>query len=723
MAKKVEAHVENRLRFKRPAAGQALTSLANAIATAIHIENTVVDRRAGSTVVEEVCGAETNLSIVAHYMKEPGVREYVSRWFLEHQVVRVIEKNIAANTVSTGEAQATLDGLLRELNGVIDNVGAYNVICEFVIPLARKSGLLNDNTKTTRSVVYPAQTVTISDLTMDLAAQNAVRIAETVNVRMHESGKMSRLAYARSFGEALVTIGYELHRSVNVQHIFDDMVKAVHVRLLSATGSDMIGEIDSRWLNHPLVDEFMRNYTFVSAALALPAGTNLGLKNDINTLEKEAPLAVASLKGSRRYQIVGRDEYLRTYGKKTICNVEGEPVFFIGYRNAALASVAQCVSVFNDAIMPNTAKNVVPGPDGITKFVAASMPRGDAASIDFHVNELITAITHLAESGDPRAFYDGEGGSAYSKYIGEAFFLGDDGESFSDELAALMAEACYLDYQGPEEGVTWLYSTHTKYNRYSDAAWAMCYLPGGEFVTSDKGLFFLVAQDIAPTQSVEPRAQLLSEKALFTRVLDLEERERITERERISFNVKIGNENVNGAIQTNEVGMQELPEEARFVIPVHNKLVMDTISAVHASFDELIKSANEVATTPFGGDEGSELDFSNVAVTPQLVSFLKLARSRAVLKFAQSVPPQYRQIVASVMRMRAVAGKSAAQILRLRGTMQQQSFNAYADVLGLVLILATNGLSNQFIRDLLGDSSMVEAIFLTGSDRIKNHTA
>lgn len=723
MAKKKtedKAQMSNRVRFERPNTSNMNSSLATAMANSVRIENTIVDRRAGSTVVEEVCGEVTNLSVVAHYIKEAGVRESVAKWFLEHRVVKVIEANIASNVVSIGEAQATLDGLLRSLNSAVEDAAALNVICEFVIPLAYKAGLLNDRIKTTRSIEFPAKTVSIADLSLDLAAQNAVRVAETVNVRMHESGKMSKLAYARAFGEALVAIGYELHRSVNVQHIFDDIVKAIHVKLLAAASSDMVGEVDSRWLHHPIVDEMSRNYTFVNAALDMPIGGDLGLKNDIHTLEKEAPIAIASLKGSRRYNVVGRDEYLRTYGKKTIVNVEGEPVFFVGYRNASLASVAQCVSVFNDAIMPKQAKNVVPGPDGITKFVASSMPKGNPAGVGFHINELINAITHLAETGDPRSFYNGEGGSAYAKYIGEAFFLGDDGENFSKELVALMADACYLNYTGPEKDVEWIYSTHTEYNRFVDLQWATCYLPGGEFITSDVGLFLLVTKDIAPTSEVEPRAQLLSDKALFTRVLDLEEDKRTVEKERVSFNVKVGAETISGAVVTTEVGMQELPDEARFVVPVHNKLVMDTIAAVHSSFNELINAAKKVASEPFGGEDGTDLDVSNIAVTPQLVSFMNLSRSRAILTFAQSVPPQYRQIVASVMRMRAVANKSASDILRLRGTMQQQSFNAYADVLGLVLILATNGLSSKFIRDLLEDASMVEAIMLTGSDRVKN---
>lgn len=717
--KKSEVATANRVRFYRPIAGIMNASLATAMANAIRIENTIVDRRAGSTVVEEVCGEETNLSVVAHYIKEPGVREKVARWFLEHQVVKVIEQNVSANTISIGEAQGTLDGLMKSLNSAIGDSAVYNVVCEFVIPLAYKSGLLNDQTKTTRSIEFPARTVRISDLSLDLAAQNAVRVAETINVRMHESGKMSKLAFARAFGEALVNIGYELHRSVNVQHIFDDIVKAIHVKLLSSASADMIGEIDSRWLHHPIVDEMSRNFTFVSAALAIRVGGNIALKNDIHTLEKEAPIAIASLKGSRRYNVVGRDEYLRTYGKKTIVNVEGEPVYFVGYRNASLASVAQCVSVFEDAIMPKSARNVVPGPEGITKFVASSMPKGNPASVGFHVNELINALTHLAETGDPRPFYFGDGGSDHAKYIGEAFFLGDDGEQFSKELVALMAEACYLNYNGPEQPVEWIYTTHTKYNRYADAQWAMCYLPGGEFVTSDEGLFLLIADDIAPTAEVEPRAQLLSDKALFTRVLDLDEDGRTIEKERISFAVKIANENITGSIQTTEIGMQDLPDETRFVIPVHNKLVMDTIAAIHGSFTDLVNASAEVAATPFGGEDGTELDVANTAVTPKLVSYINLSRSRAVLKFAQSVPPQYRQIVASVMRMRATANKNAAQILRLRGTMSQQSFNAYADVLGLVLILSTNGLNSQFIRDLLADPSMIEAIMLTGSDRVK----
>lgn len=690
------------------------------VAKPIKFRTVIVDRRAGSTNVEEVYGAKSNLEVVAENMKVKGAREAASRFFLEGRLVQIIESNISTATVKRGEAVSTRDGLIKSINGAISQKEAANIVCEFVIPVAYECGIINETTKITNSIVYGAKTVELSDLSLDLVAQNAVRTAEAINIKMPGNEKMSKQSFARAFSECMQVVGYDLHRAVAIQHLFDDMAKAVRVKLLSDSGNIGKGAIDQTWLDNPIIEELCSNVTFVKAALSYPASGSISTVNDIHTLNRDAPLAIASLKSSRRYAMMTDTEYLSTYGKKTITGIDGAPLFFVGWREASIQKVAQNVSVFPDVLMPSLAVNIIPGPDNASKFVAASHPSGAEASVGYHINQLLSTLQHLAESNDPRIFSaDSADEHVTTRCLGETFVFGDDGLGFAEELAFFLSREVYLrPDDSSENGYSWVYVVETNYTHFNDLSWQISLTAAKEFITDQIGLVFLLTQDMAPKAEVTPRAQLLSEKALFTRVVNMPDGRVIDAKRRFGFAVNLGGTTYQGNVHTTDVGLHELPIDSKFVIPLHNELVIDTINAVHESISEVLKGAGDISLQPF--DEDNELNAGLVAISPATVTFLKQAQVRSVLKMSQSVSSQYRQVVTSLMRMRALTGKSYSEAVRARGALYQDQFMAYSDLVSLSLILMTSGMNIQFIRNVLEMPEAISVIMLYGSDRTEN---
>jgi hypothetical protein len=693
------------------------------------------DRKANSSVIEEICGRETNLDIVAHHMRTAGVRAGVSAFFINGSVAKVISAASPIQAYKIGEAVTTRDELIKLINSSCNMQEVASVVSEFVIPFAFKIGLINEQTVMTTNIVYPAGDPTISDFALDLVGQNAVRITETINISFKGEGKMSKDAFARLVAESLQVIGYELHRGVNTQHLFEDIVKAIHVNMTSGFDPTYLGAIEDEWLTHPVVKELSTNATFLKAARDIVVGSSVATKNDIHTLLKDAPLALASLLGSRRYQVISADEYLSSYGKLTLKDVTGRPLYFVGWRAAEMKPVAQNISVFKDIQLPNLASNIVPGPEGVSSFIAQSSPSGEAAGVNYHVGKYCEMLQHVIESADPRAsYYNTDEGSPFQGNIGETFVHGDDGQSFSETVAMLMADSIMLvrkerdvivkgktvlDDNGDPvvelTGYEFMFSKATKYRDFVDPSYHLSLDAAGVFYTTDVGVLLLVCDDFAPKTQIEPRSQLLAEKAMYTRLIGLDVPSRLVKgKNRIAFNLNLGNMKVSGKLMTSDVGMQEMHDDSYFVIPVYNQRVAIVINDIHDSMNALVKQVEMMATTPL-----SDEFVGAPVVTAGYTQFLGHARARALMEMARSVSPQYRKAVTSLMRMRALASSSAKEAQAARGALYQQQFLGFADVMALATILATNGLPHQFVLDSFSSKNMSELIMLYGSDRVE----
>lgn len=688
----------------------------------LRVTHTIVDRLAGSSIVETICGKEPNLSIIANHLKRNNIRKQAAEFFITHGVTNVLKDVIPAQTIREGEAQTTVDMLIKAINSNVKGKELQSVVAEFVVPLAYKVGLIAGKTEMTTIVEYPVTPVTIGDLSLELAAQSALFQYKDISINGLFTPRMAKAAYIQAFAESLRPIGFDLNNSQNIQHILDDIVKGVYVHIMSPSRVETIGDIEETWLNSQVVTELMSCYPFVSAALEGSSGKNLhGSKNvrprnDAYTLDREAPMALARLKGSKRYAFVSRDEYLSTFGKNTICDLDGSPMFFTLYQEAELQPVAQALNVFEDAVLPGVAKNIVATEEHVTKFVASALPRGESMKLSYHANKFMNALQHVIESGDIRLRYeisdlaDGKEQPLLATSIGVQFGVHDDVSSAATirELTWMYADEIFISYDEEMKTVTPLYRIQTEYKNLHDLTWSAGLAPDGTFVTTNEGMVFLLGKDIASKQSVAPRAQLIGSSAMNTRVIGLDVETRLINDERVSFNLSIGGTRITGKVNTHDIGMQDLSEFTVFVKALHNAKVSEAFANVHQALTRLETDVSLLASTPM--EDLDDEAFGHTLVTHQLVSFLQQARLMSLIAMADSVSPQYRSIVKSVLQMEAMATLKPAEVFRLRGLLKQRSFQAYSDLFALQLVLTTCGLDNSYIEKALTSEQLSNVI-------------
>lgn len=671
----------------------------------VNVTHTICDRRAGTTAIEVIMGEKANLEVIAEHMKHEGVRDAVASFILERRIAKVMNNVIPANMFKPGESIIVRSRLLAELNSVITDPNVLGVMAEFSVALAHSAKILTESIEVTRAIKYATETVSTEALTQDLIAQNAVRTAENISVSFPNTERMSKEAFSEAFAEALIPVGYSLIATNDVQHLFDDIVKAILARLLLSDPAATVGMMEEKWMNHPVVQELSTNYVFVEAARSLATkmgntnGPSIATKNSMFSLDRDAPLALASLKASRRFAITRADEYKATYGKVTLTDPTGAPCFFYGWRAGAMSGVAQNVCVFDDATMPGVAKNIVPGSPTADKFIQSAMPTGQAASINYHINKLATLRQHLLESRDP-AYKAGV-------LIGQTFVFGDDGQSFSQELACLLADKVYLQ-RGDDGKLKWVYVVKTQWRNFYISEFHIN-LIGDLFYTTELGVALMMMDDFVPQRDVEPRAQLLSEKALYTRVTNLDESRLKSPRTRISFSIILGGTRYGGAIMPREVGLNDLPASAKFVVPVFNDQIAETINLIQHTTAELINQAENSMHEV----DGTEVRFQSDA----MIAFMRQAKVSSIVDLAREVSVQYRQTVDSLIKIKALDKLTTADAIQARGVLSQQQFMGYADLVALLLLFETNGLQSAFITDTLQSEALIPALLQQGSDR------
>nr|QYF49726.1 MAG: hypothetical protein 4 [Guangxi cystovirus 8] len=690
---------------------------------AVRVSHTIVDRYAGASVVETICGKEPNVGVIAHYLKKSGVREATANFFITNKVAEVIESVVSTQTVHENEAQTTIDAMIKAIAAAVTNTSARVVVTEFVIALAWTRGLIAGTTATTQIMEYEKKPVSIDDLSMELAAQSATVEFKTSATGAFFSKRMAKKAYAQAFAEALRPIGFELHSARNVQHILTDIVKGVYVRLMAASHPDTLGSIEDAWLNSPIVEELSACLPFITAALALdeanPGIKNIKPQNDMYTLDREAPAVLAKLKGSRRYAFVSRDEFLATYGKISVKDLDGTPMFFVMYEEAGVQPVAQALNVFEDAILPGVAKSVLAAEEYVTKYIASSLPNGESVKLSYHANRILNTLQHTVESGDIRIRFpvitDHENEESQPTLLSEniGLFMALEEEDATEEIrrsiAWMYADEVLLSYNPDTGAVTPVYRIETDVKKFPEFDWNAGLTPDGFYVTKDVGAVFLLGRDMSPKGHVIPKSQLISSDVIGTRVLGLDDdANRLVSKTDVPFSVSIGGSRVSGRTTTFDIGLQNVSEYTMFVKALHNEKVVSAIARAYQFLEALEDDLTVMASNPI--DETSGSDWGQVTVTHQLVAFMQQARVQSLVEMSRDVSAQYRAVVRSIMQMAAMKDLKPEEVHRLRGVLKQKSFEVYSDLIALQMILQTCGLEASFVEDALKSTELTNVV-------------
>nr|QYF49716.1 MAG: hypothetical protein 5 [Guangxi cystovirus 7] len=713
--------------FGKPQAGSFSYPATATQHHAIRVSHTIVDRYAGASVVETICGKEPNVGVIAHHLKKNNVRKQIANFFITNAVVDVIESVISTQAVREDEAQTTVDAIIKAIASAVKNVSARTIITEYVVALARTRGLVAGTTAITQILEYEKKPVSIDDLSMELAAQSA-----TVEFKASTTGKffqtrMAKKAYAQAFAEALRPVGFELHSARNVQHILDDIVKGVYVQLMAASHPDTLGTIEDSWLHSPVVEELAACLPFITAALDLnkknPGIRSLKPKNDLYTLDREAPAVLAKIKGSRRYAFVSKDEFLATYGKISVKDLDGTPMFFVMYEEAGVQPIAQALNVFKDAVLPDVAKSVLAAEEYITKYIASSLPNGESVKLSYHANRILNTLQHAVESGDIRLRFPlhelGEDGSdkgtttptLLSENIG--LFMALDEEDATEEvrrdIAWMYADEVLLSYDKDANEVNPVYRIKTDVKRFPELEWNAGLTPDGFYVTQDVGAVFLLGRDLSPKGHVIPKSQLISSDAIGTRVLGLDDSAgRLVSETDVPFSVSIGGSRVSGRMTTFDIGLQHMSEFTVFVKALHNEKVVSSIARSYQFLEAMEQDLTAIASNPI--DDLTHSDWGQVTVTHQLVAFMQQTRIQSLVEMSREVSAQYRAVVRSIMQMSAMSDLKPEEVYRLRGVLKQKGFEVYGDLIALQMVLKTCGLDASFVEDALKSTELTNVI-------------
>lgn len=719
-----QTNISQTFLFSKPRVGSFSYPTDTTQHQAIRVSHTIVDRYAGASVVETICGKEPNVGVIAHHLKKHNVRKLVADFFITNKVVEVIESVVSTQAVQEDEAQTTIDALIKAIASVVKDTSARAVVTEFVVALARARGLVAGTTAITQILEYDKKPVSIDDLSMELAAQSAVVEFKASTAEKFFQKRMAKKAYAQAFAETLRPIGFELHSARNVQHILDDIVKGVYVHLMAASHPGTLGAIDDSWLKSPVVEELAACLPFITSALDLDKKnpgipTVLTPKNDLYTLDREAPAVLAKLKGSRRYAFVSKDEFLATYGKISVKDLDGTPMFFVMYEEASVQPVAQALNVFEDAVLPGVAKNVLAAEEYVTKYIASSLPSGESVKLSYHANRILNTLQHAVESGDVRIRFPvvvdhgnwEERPTLLSENIG--VFLALEEENAADtvrrDLAWMYADEVLLSYNPDENEVTPVYRIKTDVKRFPEFEWNAGLTPDGFYVTQDVGAVFLLGRDLSPKGHVIPKSQLISSDVIGTRVLGLDDDAgRLVSETDVPFNVSIGGSRVSGRVTTFNIGLQNMSEYTVFVKALHNEKVISAISRSYRLLEALERDLSTMASHPI--DEASHSDWGQVTVTHQLVAFMQQARVQSLVEMSRDVSAQYRAVVRSIMQMAAMRDLKPAEVYRLRGVLKQKSFEVYSDLIALQMILQTCGLDASFVEDALKSKELTNVV-------------
>lgn len=677
----------------------------------VDIRETLQDRRSGTRSIETMWGDKPNLAVIVDELSKSPIRTKVAEFFLTRKLEAILIDLVPTHTVKPGERIFTAPAVMKALTAGGDQDIAI-VVSEFLIPFFRKLNMIAEAGNFTREVYYDVKQVTIQAVTEDIVAQEVVRVAEAIDTGSFSDAKYTKETFAAAVANALVAIG-DGFLNINIySDLFDDIVKGIRAKLYIGRATTHIGDVPKEWRDNPVVRDLSSNYVFVKAAVQLPIGTSLSPTNQMYRLEERAPLALAALRQSQRYAFVGKDEFVRTFGKKTLRDTKRIPRAFVGWRAARPAAVAQSVTAFKDAVLPGIAMNVSSADSNVEKFLAAGYSDTSRLGTDTHAKHLTRMTEHAIESGFKPDFY------------GYSIAIGNDPVGFTHELVCLLSKEVRLvapardalDLEGPlTEGdmaalhgaeSQWVFGMQTN-EAFLDNPVSDGKFQADMFFTNNIGEALLVAPDFEPSAEMELKPQLLSPKVIKTRLLGFENDDALQPAGiRISFDVEVGGIDIRGSIRTEEIAYLATTQHTYVVKPKFNAEVIAAVASIFDAYKVLLK------------DIKAHNDRQDVQQVPAAtIDFIRRQRGVMLIEMARGVSKTYRHAVHQAIASKALRNMSAEDAILGRGQISQQQFGGYADVFALIVFLATQGIAYDFAIEVVSNADMVPVLMEYGTDR------
>jgi len=665
----------------------------------LDIHSTMQDRLAGTIVSEAIWRHEPNINLIMRKAADDEIRAECASFFMSRAVAKVIKNLIAVNTIKPGDAFILQEDLFNAITKYVQSPVAQSVIMEVVNSFLQRCGVVADNGNYTTRTYYPFDAVTTKELADDIAMQEVVRVLSSVDSVSLEQRKYTPATFAAEVATRLEPVGRAFTDVNELNFIIDDIVKGVRA-YIDPFHNGFTGAMPAWWKNHEVVRELSHNYVFVTAALQLTPGTTIEPISEGWKLDKWAPLIMAAIRSSRRYAIVGKNEVIRNIGLRKVRDLKDRPVSYVLWRSARPEAVAQAVTYFPDALVPNTL-TVTPGKEHIDKSVALAYGNNLAAlGTDGAAHALHNFLQDVVSTGYTKAKlgYHIDLGSYHNTSHHEiACLLADRVSVLVDEKGIVQFPA--TTYGDDFKGADWWYELQTTERDLPLSIGGK--LDRTTFYTNRIGEVFISTAEFEPHAPVDPRPQLLAPVSFNSRIHDLDTGIFVPLTTRYAFEFSMMGVKMHGAFRTVELGAMKANPRLSLVLPAYNAEVFQAVQSAWYAMNDMIEGLTK-GEDPL--DEAIQIH-------------MRRALGRYLLEYSKLISAAFRAEVHDGMVSRAVKDMNPDEAYTMRARLIQKAFGGFADVNALLLFCAMQGIPHDVWKSIAEKNEMATIFMEYQSDR------
>jgi len=670
------------------------------------------DRWEGLAETIQMWGDKPNTRYLTKKMAKKQTREEVAEFFNARGIVEIIKQMSPVPMLKPNETAFSKDEYIDfvKRNGKVSE-DAVAVIVELTLPALIALGYISNNIKYSTQVRYGFDRVTIADLRLEVTVFQVMEAVKNVSTKsIDPTRKIAKGVFAEALGEAFRPIGLALYEIVDLSGVVDDIVVGVRANIDPAVIA--LGSVPPDWRNHRVVQEVAQNLTFVRHALLEHDVAKMRVQNDAFKLERWAPVVLSAIKSSERYQWVGKAEALRHITTRKVRNMQGRVLSVVACRRVQVQPVAQSVIATEDRALKDSF-NINGTNDRIAEVVQSAY--GQATfSTELGAELIADTLMDGVQFGwnNPEAGYmvdaRGEGPSLTDVAVMAAsrlYAAVQDGKVMIDPESAHAAEKLGASAM---PGPVWWFVVPTKelsMNVYSGTHM------GSEVVTSDPVEALMACDEMTASDALPARPQMLSSAAFNTRIVDFLPRLLHKVDARYSFDVDVLGVHLRGAFRPQDVGsLRAKSNLTALVTPHFNEGVINGLQQAYALARSVLTQMES---------DGKERWITNEKPTEAFFHHIRNRTARSLLKTAQQLSPAFRQEIHQLMIERAIVSQDKAgdEAMRLRATLAQKTYGAYADVIALHFFLFLQGIELDGWEEIIKSPEMTAVAIEHGTDR------
>lgn len=680
------------------------------------ISSTLRDTFAGTSTTELVWGPRINERSLGRTLASASRRQTVSAFFLKREIETVLLSMIPVPFFRPHETAFTKADLFTAVKKVVKDEVDASAIVELVLPPLLELGLVSSTIEYSVQTDYGFDDVTVEDIRVNIMVYQAAEAAKKISLKKFTRDRVSRNVFAEAVAKEFREIGHAVEEITDLSVVIEDMVLGVRAYIdPNFTIDPSSASVPADWRNHKIVEELAENEIFVTEALALPVGQRLRLNSDSYKLEKYAPVVMAAIKSSDRYEWVSRERALATYSMYKVRDIKGAPVCAVISRNVEVAPVAQAVFATKDVSMPS-ALNVSATRERLAE--AIQIAYGKAS---FSLNEgaelLLANLKDYVEAGwtGRRAVYfcdtsTGATVDSFAKLLADVVHV----EVVNGQVTVDPTVEAMVDKTSDEEAKRTIWKPKYWYTvnttELNLSVWSGRHM-GDQIITEDPSEVILAAPEREAKELFPARAQLLAPEAFNTRLLNLNENRIIDVSSRFSYNVNVLGISMRGNFKASDFASLRSGTYTALCKPFFNNEVITTLQNVFklcADVDDIVSASGEE-------------HWSGERIDSEAVNHVQKRYARYLLQLAQKLDPAFRHEVQQVIVERAVhsGGFTGAEADLYRARLSQKAFMAYSDVIALLFFLHVQGIEASVWHELASRAQMTRVCVEYGSDRKK----